>query len=59
MALRCCILLLPLALPLTTCGSVSSVRQSANPLDYATLVERLRADGRRLSQRVTPLLTQS
>ncbi len=46
-ALQCAILLLllPVALLLVMCGSTSSVRQSAPPLDYATLVERLRADG--------------
>ena len=30
---------------LVACGGSSNVRQSAPPLDYATLVERLRADG--------------
>jgi hypothetical protein len=43
--LRCVDMLLALALLLVACGACSSVRQSAPPLDYATLVERLRADG--------------
>jgi hypothetical protein len=43
--LRCVVILLPLALLLVACGASSSVQQSAPPLDYATLVERLRADG--------------
>src|SRR6476646_9344258 len=38
-------LMLPLALLLVACGTTSSVQQSAPPLDYAMLVERLRADG--------------
>jgi hypothetical protein len=38
-------LMLPLALLLVACGATSSVQQSAPPLDYATLVERLRGDG--------------
>lgn len=38
-------LMLPLALLLVACGASSNVRQTAPPLDYATLVERLRADG--------------
>ncbi len=45
--LRCVVILLPLALLLIACGSGSgsSAQQIAPPLDYATLVERLRADG--------------
>jgi hypothetical protein len=39
------IMLLPLALLLVACGATSSARQRAPPLDYATLVERLRAAG--------------
>ena len=44
-ALRCAILLLPLALLFVGCGATASVQQSAPPLDYASLVERLRGDG--------------
>src|SRR5690348_7263982 len=43
--LRSSVMLLPLVTLLIACGASSSVRQSAPPLDYATLVERLRADG--------------
>ena len=44
-ALRCATMLLPLALLLVACGGSSRVWRSATPLDDATLVERLRADG--------------
>jgi hypothetical protein len=37
-------LTLSVALLLTACGAASSSHQSAPPLHYATLVERLRAD---------------
>lgn len=43
--LRYSIVLLPLVALLAACGATSSSHQSAPPLDYATLVERLRADG--------------
>ena len=42
---RYVIVSLLLALLLVACGTTSSAHQSAPPLDYATLVERLRADG--------------
>jgi hypothetical protein len=42
--LRCVAILLPLML-LAACGATSSSHQSAQPLDYPRLVERLRADG--------------
>jgi ABC-type glycerol-3-phosphate transport system substrate-binding protein len=44
-ALRCAILLLPLALLLVACGATFSAQQSATPLDYTSFVEHLRADG--------------
>jgi hypothetical protein len=44
-ALRWVIMPLPLALLLVACSATSTVRQSAPPLDYTSLVERLRAAG--------------